>query len=70
MSENESSRNDNKNSTNKEGDEKEKLRELVRAVIRAKRERFFKGVVVPFWWFLKVVVLFLSRFPPKRGKKS
>ena len=61
MSENESSRNDNKNSTNKEGDEKEKLRELVRAVKHAKRERFFKGVVVPFWWFLKVVlVLFFS----------
>ena len=60
MSENESSRSDNKNSTNKEGDEKEKLRELVRAVKHAKRERFFKGVVVPFWWFLKVLVLFFS----------
>lgn len=60
MSENESSRSDNKNIQNKEGDEKEKLRELVRAVKHAKRERFFKGVVVPFWWFLKVLVLFFS----------
>ena len=69
MSENESSRNDNKNSTNKEGDEKEKLRELVRAVKQAKRERFFKRVVVPFWWFLKVVLFFSLVFLQHEAKK-
>ena len=68
MSENESSRSKNKNSKNKEGDEKEKLRELVRAVKHAKRERFFKGVV-PFWWFLKVVLFFSLVFLQNEAKK-
>ena len=66
MSENESSRSNNKNIKNKEGD-KEKVRELVRAVKQSKRERFFK-VVVPFWWFLKVVLFFSVVFLQNEAK--